>query len=81
MSGIPLVCLLIILLHIFYAKKDDTDKVACELVSKPIDHNKRLKMTKEDTQIDKEIYHTLIRRLIFLSYTISNTTYVISVIK
>ena len=58
----------------------ETRKLACKLVSTPIDPNHKLGETKEDVAVDREMYQRLVGRLIYLSHTRLDIAYVVSVI-
>lgn len=58
----------------------DTGKLAYKLASIFIDPNHKLGPVKDDIEIDKGTYQRLVRRLIYLSHTIPNIAYAVSVI-
>ena len=55
-------------------------KLACKPTCTPIDPNHKLRETEEDTMVDREMYQRLLGRLIYLSHTRPDITYVVSVI-
>lgn len=56
------------------------NKLTCKLGIIPIDPNHKLELPNNDISLDKEMYHKLIERLIYLLHTRSDVTYTISVI-
>ena len=58
----------------------ETRKLACKLVSTPIDPNHKLGEAEKDTVVNREIYQHLVGRLIYLSHTKLDIAYVVSVI-
>ena len=58
----------------------ETRKLACKLVSTPIDPNHKLGETEEDVAVDRDMYQRLVGRLIYLSHTRLDIAYVVSVI-
>ena len=58
----------------------ETDKTVCKLESTPVDPNSKLGSAKNDVVVDKEMYHRLVGRLIYLSHSRPNIAFVVSLV-
>ena len=65
--------------YITYLLKD-TGKTACKPVRFPVGTNLTLDNIEEDVAVDKEMYQRLVGRLIYLSHTRPDITYVVSMV-
>ncbi|CAA7408973.1 unnamed protein product [Spirodela intermedia] len=58
----------------------ETGKSVCKPAKKPIDPNQKLCMTNEEISIDREMYQRLIGRLLYLTHTRPDISYVVSIL-
>ena len=58
----------------------ETGKTTCKSANTPVDPNVKLGNAEEDITIDKEMYQRLVGKLIYLSHTRPDVTFVVSLV-
>lgn len=58
----------------------ETGKTTCKPANTPVDPNVKLGNAEEDITIDKEMYQRLVGKLIYLSHTRPDVTFVVSLV-